>query len=107
MAERRFGSIASLSLCPRYVRFHSDSDQISAGLTCPDLREIITRAREENGESIAPKAFETIRGQRRIPRCVLDIPMTQVRLERPGIDAVIGELETGRMSQHVCVRVDA
>ena len=33
--------------------------------------------------------------------------MNQVRLERPGIDAVIGELQTGGMSQHVCVRLDA
>ena len=55
---------------------------------------------------VPPEILEPTRRQRRIAGRVLDIAMPEVRLQRPGIDAIVGELEAAGVAQHVGVRLD-
>ena len=57
--------------------------------------------------SIPEKFLEPLRSQGSVACCILDIPVTEVRLDRPRIVAVIGELVAAGMAQHVGVGFDA
>jgi hypothetical protein len=46
----------------------------------------------EAGYSVAPKALEPIRCQRRVARRILDITMDQVGLQRSRVDTVLCQL---------------
>jgi hypothetical protein len=50
---------------------------------------------------VFPQPVEPIRAQVGVAHRVLDIPMSEVVLQRPGIDAVIGQLEAAGMAKHV------
>ena len=54
--------------------------------------------------SIHPEIFEPVRSQLSVAGGVLDVPVTEVMLDRAGIPSVVGQLVAGRMAQHV--RVD-
>ena len=54
--------------------------------------------------SIHPEIFEPVRSQLSVAGGVLDVPVTEVMLDRAGIPSVVGQLVAGRMTQHV--RVD-
>ena len=51
--------------------------------------------------SIAPEVLETGRRQLGVAHRVLDVLVAEIGLQRAGIDAVIGELETAGVAQHV------
>jgi hypothetical protein len=48
-----------------------------------------------------PEVLEAGRRQLGVAHCVLDVAVAQIGLQRPGIDAVIGELEAACVPQHV------
>ena len=48
-----------------------------------------------------PEVLETGRRQFGVAHRVLDVAVAQIGLQRPGIDAVIGELEAACVPQHV------
>jgi len=51
--------------------------------------------------SILPKTIKPIRRQFSVPHRMLNIPMPHLVLNRPGIVAVVGQLITAGMAQHV------
>src|SRR6266511_1250354 len=53
--------------------------------------------------SILPEPLEAIRGKLGVTDGMLDGTMPEVSLQRPGIHAVIGELEAASMAEHVGV----
>ena len=53
------------------------------------------------GRLIRPKCGEALGAQLGVAHGVLNILMPQVVLNRPGIVAVIGQLEAGRMAEHM------
>lgn len=55
---------------------------------------------------IFPETFEPILRQRSVPRGVLDVSVSQVRLQRTGIVAVICELVTASVPKHVRMCLD-
>jgi len=56
------------------------------------------------GALVPPKPFEPIGCKRGLPGRILNVAVTQVSLERPGIDAVIRQLEAAGVAQHVGMR---
>ncbi len=50
---------------------------------------------------VVPESVEPIRRQLGVPNRVLDVFVSQVVLDGSGIVAIIGELETTRVSQHM------
>ena len=56
---------------------------------------------------VLPEAFELVRRQGRVSSRVLDVAVAEVSLQRAGIFAVIRELKTAGVSQHMGVRLDA
>src|SRR5262249_41607181 len=59
------------------------------------------------GRSIVPEVLEAGRRQLSIAHCVLDVAVAQIGLQRPGIDALIGELEAACVPQHVRMNREA
>jgi hypothetical protein len=59
-----------------------------------------------DGYLIFPETFETILRQRRVPCGVLDISVSEVGLQSASIVAVICELVTTGMAEHVRVGFD-
>ena len=49
--------------------------------------------------SIPPEILEPIRGQLRITDCVLDVAVPEVGLQRPGVDAGLGQFEAAGVAQ--------
>ena len=54
-----------------------------------------------------PEVLEAGRRQLSIAHCVLDVAVAQIGLQRPGIDALIGELEAACVPQHVRMNREA
>jgi hypothetical protein len=50
---------------------------------------------------VFPKSIEPISRQFRIPDGMLDVPVSQVMLDRSGIVAAIGQLEATAVTEHV------
>ena len=57
--------------------------------------------------SISKKFLEPLRRQRGVARRILNVAMPEIRLDRPCIVAIVGELVAARVAQHVGVRIDA
>jgi hypothetical protein len=57
--------------------------------------------------SILKKFPEPLRRQRDIARRILDVAMTQIRLDRARVVAVVGELVAAGMAEHVGMCLDA
>ena len=51
--------------------------------------------------SVLPKSIEAIGCQFRIPDGMLNIPVSHVMLDSPGVVPVVGQLETAPMTEHV------
>ena len=51
--------------------------------------------------SIHPEILEPVRSHLSVAGGVLDVSVAEVELDGAGVLAVIGELEAGRMSEHV------
>ena len=51
--------------------------------------------------SILPEPIEPISRQFRIPDGMLDIPVSHVMLDRPGVMAIVGQLEAAPVTEHV------
>ena len=56
---------------------------------------------------IFPKSFEPVGRKRSVARSVLDIAVAEISLQRARIDAVICQLVTAGVAQHMRVRFDA
>ena len=56
--------------------------------------------------SIPPKILEPIGRELRITDCVLDVAVPEIGLQRPGVDAGLGEFEPAGVAQHVRMRLD-
>ncbi len=52
---------------------------------------------------VLPESVEPVRRKLGVPHRMLNVFVSQVMLDRPGVVAVIGELEPARMAQHVRV----
>jgi hypothetical protein len=55
---------------------------------------------------LAPEVFEPIWRQLRIAHRVLDIPMAEIRLQSPGVDAFVGEGKRASMPQQMWMRFE-
>ena len=53
-----------------------------------------------------PKVLESGRRQLGVAHGVLDVPVPEIGLQRPRIDAVIGELEAAGVAQHVRMHLE-
>src|SRR5215475_10739398 len=53
------------------------------------------------GRSILPKPIEAVGAQLGISHRVRDVAVTEVVLQRAGVDAIVGELKAAAMAQHV------
>ncbi len=53
---------------------------------------------------VAPEVFEAVGRQLRVSHRVLDVPVAEVVLNRPGVMPLVGELEAAGVAQHM--RVD-
>jgi len=53
---------------------------------------------------VRPELREPTFGQRSVPRSRLQIAMTEVVRQRSRIMTIVGELKSGRMSQHMRMR---
>jgi hypothetical protein len=62
---------------------------------------------QQKDDLISKALLEPLRRQGGIARRVLDIAMPEVRLDRAGIVAVVGELVAAGVAEHVGVRLDA
>ncbi len=51
--------------------------------------------------SVFPETVEPVRGELGVPDRMLNVFVSQVVLDRPGVVAVIGKLEPASMAQHV------
>ena len=58
-------------------------------------------------DSIAKEFLEPLRRQRGIARRILNVAMSEIRLDRARVVAVVGELVATGMAEHVGVRLDA
>src|SRR5262245_8258476 len=54
--------------------------------------------------SVFPEVFEARRRQLRVAHGVLDVAVTEIRLQRAGIDALVGEVKSAGMPQHMRMR---
>ena len=86
------------------------SDRRTAGFHSIEwLRKhwIVTRSRIHctNG-SITPEVFESIRCQFGIAGGVLDVAVSQVLLDRPGILPIVGQFVSGGVAQHMWVNLE-
>ena len=52
---------------------------------------------------VIPEAIETIRSQFRVTHCVLNILMTHIVLNSPGVVSLVGQLVSATMPEHVGV----
>src|SRR5262249_25443514 len=50
---------------------------------------------------VLPKVAESFRGKFGISNRMLDVLVAEIVLQRPGVHALVGQLEPGCMSQHV------
>ena len=64
-------------------------------------------SRRWRGRSIPPEILEAARRRLGVAHRVLDVAVPEVRLQRAGIDAVIGQLEAAGVAQHVRMHFDA
>jgi len=55
----------------------------------------------------APEVLETICGQLGVPNRVLNVPVTQIRLQSARVVAFIGQREAAGVPQHVRVSLEA
>jgi hypothetical protein len=63
-------------------------------LTFPSARDVDCRT------LVAPETFESVCRQLRITHGVLNVPMTEVVLDRPCVVALVGKLEAAGVAQH-------
>ena len=64
------------------------------------------RGQTQSGKTRAasvPKPIESVGREPRIANRVLNVPMSQIFLNRPCIDTLVGEVVTRAMSKHVGV----
>jgi hypothetical protein len=57
--------------------------------------------------SLPEELLEPLRRQGRIARRILNIAMSKIRLDRPRVVAIVGELIAAGVAQHVGMRLDA
>ncbi len=57
--------------------------------------------------SVVEEALEPARGQRRVASRILNIFVTHVALDGPGVVLVVGQFEACRVAEHVGVNLDA
>jgi hypothetical protein len=93
----RFGP----SLPSRDVRYHGSFRHKRTSITPKRSAQFVVYG------LIFPKSSEPVRRERRVSRGVLDIAVAQVGLQRSRIDAVICQLVTAGVAQHMRVRFDA
>src|SRR5258708_31583021 len=57
--------------------------------------------------SSPPEAVETVRRQFAVPHRVIDVAVTEIVLERAGVDAIVGQFVTCAVPKHVRVSFEA
>src|SRR5690242_19799264 len=75
-----------------------DNPKLRRLLMC---RAPVSRRRSPHQLLIAPEAFETGRGQLGVAHCMLDILVPEVGLQAASVDALVGQLVTAGVTQHV------
>src|SRR5712671_3661542 len=55
---------------------------------------------------LPPKGIEPVRGQFRVPDSVLDVPVSEIRLQTARIVSVVCQLVAGRVAQHMGMHLE-
>jgi hypothetical protein len=61
---------------------------------------------DQAANSVVPEVPEAARREFRVPHGVRDVPMTEVRLQGPGVRPSVGESIAGCVSEHMWMRLD-
>jgi hypothetical protein len=67
----------------------------------------VTASEVARNQSVVPESLKPVRSKLRVSHSVLDVPMTEIVLDRAGVVSLIGELETAGVAQHVRVNGEA
>src|SRR5437899_12629890 len=78
-------------------RKHRSMAAMKRDALCP----LVGRPETYTSESIAPKRSESIWRELRVTDRVHDVAVSEIRLDRARVHAVVREVETGRVPQHV------
>jgi hypothetical protein len=76
-------------------------------LVAPSVTRSSSPRADGRASSISKECLEPLRRQRGIARRILDVAMPEIGLDRTRVVAVVGELVTAGVAQHVGMRLDA